>query len=35
MLKTFIAIVAATAALSGCIVYPTHPAYDRAPVFVY
>jgi hypothetical protein len=35
MLKTIIAVVLATVALSACVVYPAHPAYYRAPAVVY
>jgi hypothetical protein len=37
MLKTILALglVTATLLLTGCVVYPAHPAYYRGPVVVY
>jgi hypothetical protein len=35
MLKTLVTLLVAAAALSGCVVYPGHLAYYRAPVVVY
>ncbi len=34
MLKTLCAIALAEVMLAGCVVYPAHPAYYRAPAVV-